>query len=538
MTDFTVFPPSRGDPQSFEGVALQQDRWNDFNFMTQFHLYVAVPEFTGRIGTVKILRRGQTAADGLQLPIGALTPLDDNFVSLGQDLDYYERLASLPDQLRKEIVNFLKDAIAFSEHAETFATEQGWNTSVLREIQWNSFRRDAAVLLERDYNRVARLGLDISFHVTGWEDALKLNFKAPDDVFIWSPQSIALPDRIAVLIGRNGSGKSTLLSRLARVLHASQRERATETLTSLGKIDPPGIGFTRIINIAYSAFDVFQLPGVDYRDRKQIIEDLDRGAGRYHYCGLRDIAAEVRRAEGVGDVDGGPIQPQDIDRQELVILKTNEQLANEFGTIVSRINESGRQELFAQVCTILATDVSFFDLGANPAASVSEHAMAWFRVWSTGHKIVMHAAASLVAYTEPKSIVLIDEPETHLHPPLLAAFMHATRTILRHNDAFAVVATHSPVVAQETLARHTTIVRRSGAETRILSPRIETYGESIGEITNEIFGLTVDATDFHQVLSQLVDAGLSLEAIEGLFDRGLSLQARAFVMTKLAGKRT
>lgn len=537
MTEFSVFPPSRGDPESFQGIGLQQDRWNDFSFMTQYHLYVAVPEFTGRIGTVKILRRGQTDADGLQLDLGALTPLGENFVSLGQDLDYYERLASLPDELRLEILNGLQDAIAFPDHAETFFNEKGWATSVLRDIQWTSFRQDASILLQRDYNRVARLGLDISFHVTGWGDPLNLNFQAPGTLFPWDAPTAALPDRVAVLIGRNGSGKSTLLSRLARVLHASQRERGTETLRALGKIDPPGIGFTRIINIAYSAFDVFQLPGVDYRDRKQIVDDLERGVGRYHYCGLRDIAREVRQAEGVGEIDGKPIQAQDLDRQELVVLKTSEELASEFGKIVGRVSGSGRSDLFNQVCKILATDTSFSDLGDNPGGSVIEHAVAWFKVWSTGHKIVMHAIASLVAYTEPKSIVLIDEPETHLHPPLLAAFMHATRHVLRHNDSFAVIATHSPVVAQQTLARHTSIVRRAGSETSISAPRIETYGESIGEITNEIFGLTADATDFHQILTRLIDAGYNLDQIEGLFDRGLSLQARAFVMTKLADKR-
>jgi len=193
MTVFTVFPPSRGDPQTFQGVALQQDLWNDFNFLTQYHLYVAVPEFTGRIGTVKILRRGQAAADGLQLEIGALTPLGDDFVSLGQDLDYYERLASLPEHLRQELLIGLKDAIAFPTHAETFADEKGWTTSILREIQWSGFRQDAAVLLQRDYNRVARLGLDISFHATGWEDALKLNFTAPNDFFLWGIQTLVYP---------------------------------------------------------------------------------------------------------------------------------------------------------------------------------------------------------------------------------------------------------------------------------------------------------------------------------------------------------
>lgn len=538
MTEFLVFPPSRDDPQSFQGIALQQDRWNDFNFLTQYHLYVALPEFTGRVGTVKILRRGQTDRDGLQLELGPLAPLGDNFISVGQELDYYERLASLPDELRSEILRGLQDAIAFPAHAETFANEKGWTTSVLREVQWSSFRQDAAILLQRDYNRVARLDLDISFHVTSWRDPLRLNFKAPDSFLLWSASSAALPDRISVLIGRNGSGKSTLLSRLARVLHASQRERGTETLQALGRIDPPGIGFTRIINIAFSAFDVFQLPGVDHRDRKQIVDELEQGIGRYRYCGLRDLPQEVRRAEGVGDVNGMPIQPHDLDRQELVILKTSEALATEFENIVARIGEIGRLDLFNQVCEILATDTSFADLGSNPGASITAYAVPWFKVWSTGHKIVMHAVASLVAFTEPKSIVLIDEPETHLHPPLLAAFMHATRIVLRHNDAFAVIATHSPVVVQETLSRHTAIIRRSGSETRISSPRIETYGESIGEITNEIFGLTVDATDFHQVLARLVEAGLTLDQIEGLFDRGLSLQARAFVMTKLADKRT
>src|SRR5690606_23174970 len=109
--------------------------------------------------------------------------------------------------------------------------------------------------------------------------------------------------------------------------------------------------------------------------------------------------------------------------------------------------------------------------------------------WSTGLKIVMHAIVTLVARTERKSIVLIDEPESHLHPPLLAAYMHAVRLVLETNDAFAVIATHSPVVVQETLGRHVSIVSRIEDDVTILPPRIETYGESIGEITDEIFRL-------------------------------------------------
>jgi len=533
MIKFSVFPASRTEPSDFSGAALQQDGWNDFRFQTQYHLYIDIPEFSGRIGTVKILKRGQTSSDTLQLRLGDLGPLDQDWVSLGQDLDYYERLAGLPEQVRSEVLLHLCDALTYPEHAASFFEEEGWKTSLLRFVDWESFQRDAAVVLERDYDRVAQLGLTLEFQVKGWRDPLLLDFQSPRAPIFMPSQDNSLPERLAVIIGRNGSGKSTLLSRLARILHASQRDRAAEHLSELGKISPEGVGFTRIVNISYSAFDAFQLPGIDYRERKQIIEDLEKGIGRYHYCGLRDIAAEVRRSEGVGDIDGRPIQPLGPDRQETVLFKTGEELTAEFDRTVKRIREMGREELFSEVCSILASDPSFSDLGADPGATVLEHPVEWFQIWSTGHKIVMHATAAIVAYTEPKSIVLIDEPESHLHPPLLAALMNAIRLILRRNDAFAIVATHSPVVAQETLRRHTAVVRRTGDETTIHRPKIETYGESIGEITNEVFGLTSDTTDFHTVLLSLVQQGLSLEKIEALFDRGLSLQARAFVLSEL-----
>ncbi len=260
MMKFSVFPPSHYEPSDFSGAALQQDGWNDFSFQTQYHLYVDTPEFSGRIGAVKILKRGQESSDTLQLSLGDLGPLNKDWVSLGQDLDYYERLAGLPKQVRSEVLLHLRDALSNPEHAASFFEEEGWNTSLLRDVDWESFKQDAAVVLERDYNRVAQLGLKLEFQMTGWRDPLLLDFEAPRSPFFMPSQDNLLPERLAVIIGRNGSGKSTLLSRLARILHASQRDRADKYLSELGKISPEGVGFTRIVNISYSAFDAFQLP--------------------------------------------------------------------------------------------------------------------------------------------------------------------------------------------------------------------------------------------------------------------------------------
>ena len=531
-------PPSVSELHRVPHVVLQQDEWNDFQFQTLYQLHVFTQEFRGRIGEVKILRRGQTEADYIQLARGRLQPLGEEYCSLGQDLDYYERLADLPAELRQNILTHLRDALAFPDHAKKFFAEPGWEISVLRYIDWESFRHDASVLLERDYTRVARLDLALSFQVHGWVNPLHLRFSASEDRQSLTLSHITnLPERIAVITGRNGSGKSTLLARLARVLHASQRDRSSEELKKLGSIDPPGIGFSRVLNIAYSAFDAFQIPGLNDEERQQIAIEFKHGKGRYYFCGLRDIVREENEGlHGAGDQQKALSTNVTPDRQRRTLLKSIDDFTMEFVHMIERIQKVRRDELLISVVNILAGDPSFQDLGADPISAILHAPERLFLLWSTGHKIVMHAIMSIIAYTEAKSIVLIDEPESHLHPPLLGAFMHALRLILDRNDAFAVVATHSPVVVQETLGRNVSVVRRSGAETTISSPRIETYGESIGTITDEVFGLNSDATDFYKTLQSWSQSGLTIQEIETRFERGLSLQARAYIMSELARK--
>lgn len=336
----------------------------------------------------------------------------------------------------------------------------------------------------------------------------------------------------------NGSGKSTLLFRLARVLHASQADR--RQLMKLGSIEPAGVGFSRIITIAYSAFDTFQVPGVNETEKRQIIKDIQSNAGRYVFAGLRDIARELN--ESIADLSVSTPDPGDdglaLDRNDVTHLKSAKHLADEYATAIDVIFNRGRTPILLRVLNILFSDPSFAEIsGKSTTDFLGGDQRRAFMSWSTGHKIVLHATVTLIANALPKSIVLMDEPESHLHPPLLAAFMHGVRAVLEKYDSFAVIATHSPVVVQETLRRHISIVNRIEGGTAIVSPRIETYGESIGEITNEVFGLHANATDYHAALRGMVVEGLTLEQIDGHFDGGMSLQARAYVMSLLAKLR-
>ncbi len=175
--------------------------------------------------------------------------------------------------------------------------------------------------------------------------------------------------------------------------------------------------------------------------------------------------------------------------------------------------------------------------GCNPEALLQDDPRTAFLTWSAGHKIALHVVASLVAYAKRKSLILFDEPETHLHPPLTAALMHSVRIVLEEVNAFALVATHSPVVLQETLAHHVRVIRRFGDSFEIRQPSMETFGENVGILTYDTFGLTASTTDFHEILDLLIEGSDTTEEIDALFTPSLSGQARAYVMAGFAAKR-
>jgi hypothetical protein len=124
--DFYVAPEDKkNDPQPLAALVLQQDGWDDFGFKTQYHVFYFGPEFNGFVGNVKILQRGQGTSHHSFLPVGPRLALGDDFCSLGQSLDYYERLASLPEFVRRDILTTLRDSLQDPSYAESFHHEEG-----------------------------------------------------------------------------------------------------------------------------------------------------------------------------------------------------------------------------------------------------------------------------------------------------------------------------------------------------------------------------------------------------------------------------
>ena len=114
--------------------------------------------------------------------------------------------------------------------------------------------------------------------------------------------------------------------------------------------------------------------------------------------------------------------------------------------------------------------------------------------------------------------------------PLLAAFLKSVRACLEAFDGYAVVATHSPVVLQETPARYVHVLRRTADDNRVVEPIVETFAEGIGVITQEVFNLGDGSTDWHETLSSLARRS-TLEEIEEMFGRKLGFAARSYVLS-------
>lgn len=527
---------------------LRQDRWNDYSFKTQYQLFLS-PKHTSDgeallIGDVKILKKGQSEKDCHLLNPGEINNLNNEFCSLGQSLDYYQRLASLPEKIKLYILKSLNDVVYNKDIKHDFTDERGWNTSIMRYIaEDDDVFLLAPFILQNKYDKIPSIDLSFSFHTPELNSPIMFDF----DSYSLRYGKIKLPSRIIALVGRNGSGKSTLLSRLSRIAYASTADRNDDVLKKIGTIEPKGLGFPKIINISYSAFDSFQIPGIYVDEKKQILSDLVANNGRYIYCGVRDIKKELNEQISSPNLYARDRLNDEIilnDRLTATYLKDSVTINNEIINTLTLINKSKRNDILNNTFTILTEEPSFKELlsDLNKLSKLES-----ILKLSTGHKFVLHSICNILLHTEKRSLILFDEPETHLHPPLLAVLMKAIRYILLKLDAFAVIATHSPIIIQETLSRHVKIIRRVANSMKCVPPITQTYGENLNSISTDIFGFNSDYLDFHSEINKIINdltgpsTALSdddiIERIKKLSDGDISSQALAYILSALINRK-
>ncbi|WP_406187946.1 AAA family ATPase [Streptomyces sp. NBC_01006] len=463
------------------------------------------------IGTVKIgSANQQRGASSLgQIAFERLNEFNEppQWFSLG-DLDYYQNLRALGAAAREGILTALGD-ISFSPAVFEVALQHEVTTvSLLRGVE--------ADTVSGQYNRVASGGVlrtEYSFSFAAPGADLIDGPKPPPLAFDVTPNSTP-PTNVHVLIGRNGVGKTTTLWNIANASLFPDRPedfgRVKHLPTASGSA---GTKFVNVVSVSFSAFDPFT--PVSHH----------ASATTYEYIGLG-----VR-----GSMPGE--------------RKSAQTLNEEFLASLAEIRAAGRHEEWHAYMDTLGSDPQFAQSPIHEAVrsffecETDECRESWgdevfhgFKALSSGHAIVLLTMTRLIELVAEQSLVLLDEPESHLHPPLLAGFVRVLSDLLTDRNAVAIVATHSPVVLQEVPASCVYKLNLSGDTCWPRRPRIETYGENVGVLTHEIFGLEVMDSGFYAEIRRAVRQLDTYEEVLDRFGNKLGSEAKGLVRVLLAEK--
>ncbi len=506
-------------------IRLYQDGWNDYNFLTTF-LVLVFDEHGERhvLGEIKIGFVDQTTStdtyDCLRKRIkeeGEITALEKNYFSLGQDLEYYQRISKLPSPLKEEVLDALNDMVHDHQFLDLAMNEEVFGTSLLREVALSTIKGQFARVLAG-----GAILTDFDFAFRYARDAEMSDIDLSFNVIASSTPST----NIHAIIGTNGVGKTTILNKMIASIVDKNSDKGgfsakDDRTRQMRKIASDY--FSSLVSVSFSAFDAFTPPA----------EQADPSKGTcYYYIGLKD--------------KDKPETPRSSDDLR----------ADCSNALFHCFHDPGKLKRWKAAISTLRSDVNFAKTAAGELEALEDDlhspalqdetnfeskkedfdkkASAILEKMSTGHTIVLLTITMLVLRVEEKTLVLIDEPESHLHPPLLSAFIRATSDLLHNRNGVAIIATHSPVVLQEVPKSCVWKLKRSGTATGRYRPDIETFGENVGSLTSEVFGLEVEKSGFYDLLTKSVHAGGDFTSILEKYNQQLGSEGRIILKILLA----
>lgn len=470
----------------FPFLLLSGSNWDDFGTRSFFTLYYhkSFDELV-KIGEIKIL-----SADVLVTALPReFTALDSSYISLGQSLTFYENLSSLFNFDECEaILDSLNDIAWRPSKAEAFESKSPYRNSLLRENEArNSLRFGRSIILGEAYYE--RFSFEYTANIEGADNpfSISIDFDEEDPI----------PGRIVGIIGRNAVGKTQLLGNLAKDLVQTQKVSQKTVDGRSKKFEGNRPIFNRVIAVSYSAFDKFSRPKDQYAS--------------YVYCGIRNDNGALSRKHLIENYKKNLLSIRELDRESVWVKVMSEILDNKSDEFLIKLNK----------------EIDFSnDYDDDSALSIM----------SSGQSILAHFVTAVIARIQEHTLILFDEPETHLHPNAVAHLFNVLDRILKRYDSFAIIATHSPIVIQEIPKKRLILLTREGNNTLNTPMEFETFGESISELTRHVFD-TVSTPHYYKKVLKGLSENRSLEEINDLFDYGLSFNAKSYLLGQYGDKR-
>jgi len=149
---------------------------------------------------------------------------------------------------------------------------------------------------------------------------------------------------------------------------------------------------------------------------------------------------------------------------------------------------------------------------------------------SSGEQAIFNRFFSLLSLVKNNSLVLIDEPETHLHPKWLKQYIYMLNKLFSKFNAHIVIATHSPLIASDVPNECIVGLIKDWQTGHV--KQFDIYSNTLGgnplNILNEVFGVSSHTGAFtYSVITQIenyIRDGNKDKGLELLRDLGTSLE--------------
>lgn len=509
-------------------VVPSSDGWNDFGHQTRIdyrirlHSMKDAVEASGFIGFInpQADRNGKDLLQQLVSTHGESTvtaTTDHRFFTMLPDMEAYRRLVQTLDaDDATEALTALNDLVALNEFESTapildLATQsEVFSLSFMRSSDSYFAYKNAGPLLRglsSEQTGILSPTLAIRFQLPGRQNEHDLRFSFD--------HAADLPKRIAIVIGKNGVGKSQTLGRIARA--ALDGTTALTDGTDGGR---PLINRLLAFAPTNEAESVFP---TDKRKRPRIwyqrySMNRSRRSRRNDY--LSDLIVQVARStQMVASKSRWEIFTEALN----AITKADElhlPTRSESGAYVplAKLPQGAEQRVLERFASI--------DVKKEPTRVLAGEGYPL----SSGEISFLKFAAQVSLHIENGSLLLLDEPETHLHPNFISRFVSLLDGLLEATGSAAVIATHSAYFVREVFREQVTVLSVDGDNmVHAQRPKLRTFGADVGAISYFVFGedepsrladeverrLLASGASWHQVYAEYKDE-LSLEMLNGL----------------------
>lgn len=555
------------------------DPWDDgYRYETLFHVYFsAADKITYYVGSVKIYTtKGNITRNEIELN-NYFECLDNTFYSLGQSIDYYKRLKEHLKDSYKDTLSKLRDIAINSELLDELKEKywDAYSTSLTRDSTASS----ALKIINQEMN---------TYHSFIFENIIKEGITQRCDFDFSKNEN--LPYRINAIIGKNATGKTTFLSSLAEHLHSRENfksefcklipleQRHRDTIKERDYLEY--LGFTNYITVSFNAFDDFYQPNKQEIEtlislvnqlkyyytfnKKEIINLMEKNEKNEKYKEYVQFADEISNSKSLTNLI---YMSSDIKSYKYIglrkhnIINTDYYLYNEMLNSLRMIYIQdyyvrGDMQCKLDILKMFVLEVLYYEderqainfyndiekihdkIGetySSNSGSISfedsfiQDIERIIKQMSSGQNITFYIYLNIIANITESSLLLIDEPETHLHPNAISVFISFLYNLLEQYKSYAIMTTHSPLVIQEIPSSHISIFKNIDGNHHANKITMETFGANISDVIYDVFYVNEDESNYQKNLLDLYNKGMKYDEIVSLFKNNLNIDTKLFL---------